>query len=304
MKEATQGTIALLIACFFWGCAPTISKLGIESIPPLYFLGFSFLIGGISLGIIFIKKLRFINKPIILFSFFTSIILSAASILEIYGLKFISPTRSGLLSSFETISIPIICFFVFKTVLEPNDLISISFAFLGLILINHNGISFDINIGVIITIVSAALFAVQAIIVNSLVKKYVPILIAIIELFFSSMICLIFAFFTGNTLPVVSSISLFYIFFSGIFCSGVAFSLQALAQKYISAIRTGIINSTIPVFSILVARIIVGDSLSPIALFGSLIIIVSIINVNINGTKLFKRRVKQKSDILETGKNL
>lgn len=290
MNKSLQGTLALLISCFFWGCTPTINKLGIQTLPPLYFLGFSYLIGGIVLSLIFYKKLRFINSKIIIFSFFVSIICSLGSILEIYGLKFISPTKSGLLISYETIFIPILCFFISRTILELNDLISISAAFIGLILINHNGVSFDFNIGVAATIAAAVLFSLQTIIIGSLVKKYVPILIAIVQLFFNSFICLLFALFVDEVVSPVSFTSIFALLFSGIFCSAIAFSLQALGQKFISPLRTGIIYSTTPVFSIFVARTILGDSLSPIAILGSAIIIISIINENINGTKFFKRK--------------
>jgi len=294
VNESSKGSLALLASCFFWGCTPTVSKLGLESLPPLYFLGLSFLIGAIVLAFVFRKKLKFINRSIIFFALFTSIVLSAASILEIYGLKFISPMKSGLLISFETIFIPIFCFLLSKTVFEPKDVMNVIFAFLGLILINHNGISFEFNIGVILTILAAALFAVQTIIIGNLSKKYVPILISIVELFTASIICLSLASFTEKTFQPINPKSISALLFCGIFCSGIAFSLQTFGQKYISPLRTGIILSTIPVFGIIISHAIYNDVLSLCGLIGSIIIICSIINSNINTTKVFTYKFKKR----------
>ncbi|MGE5328815.1 MAG: DMT family transporter [Deltaproteobacteria bacterium] len=163
-----------------------------------------------------------------------------------------------------------------------NDALSLVCAFVGLIFINHNGISFEFNIGVILTIFAAAFFSIQTIITGNLVKKYVPILISIVELYAASAICLIFSVFTEKIALPVSSMSIFALLFSGIFCSGVAFFLQTYGQKYISPLHTGIIFSTTPVFGIIISHLVCQNALTPFTLVGSVIIIFSIINSNVN----------------------
>jgi len=293
LNDSSKGILALLTTSFLWGCTPTVSKLGLESLPPLYFLGISYLIGGIILAFIFRKKLKFINKKIMFFSFFISIILASGSILEILGLKYITPMKSGLLMSFQTILIPIFCFLFFKTILELNDVISLVCASIGLILINHNGISFDFNFGVILTIVAAALFAIQTIIIGNLVKKYVPILITIVELLFTSIICLVFSLITERSLTHVSSTSILSLLFSGIFCSAIAFSLQTFGQKYVSPMHTGIIFAATPIFNIIISHAIHKNVLNLYAFIGSIIIVLAIINSHINASKLFSYKFKK-----------
>ncbi|MGE5473593.1 MAG: DMT family transporter [Ignavibacteriales bacterium] len=294
MKDSSKGTLAIIATCFFWGCTPTVNKIGLGSIPPLLFLGISYLIGGIIIAFVFRKKLKFINRSIVYFSLITSIFLSLGSILEILGLQYITPIKSGLLISFETIFIPIFCFFLTRKAMEPNEVISLLCAFIGLILINHNGISFEFNIGTLLTILAAAAFSIQTILIGNLVKKHVPILISIIELIATSIICLSFSAITERSSAAFSSASTLAVILSGVFCSGVAFSLQNYGQKYISPLRTGIIFSTTPIFSILVSYLVFNNVLSLLAVIGSILIIFSIVNVNINTSKIFSFRFKKR----------
>ena len=79
-----------------------------------------------------------------------------------------------------------------------------------------------------------------------------------------------------------------------LFSTGFAFIAQSIAQQYTDASRVGVIYTLEPVFSRLAARLVLGEMLIPRAYVGEVILVVSMIAMELDLGKLFRRKTDQK----------
>ena len=70
--------------------------------------------------------------------------------------------------------------------------------------------------------------------------------------------------------------------FLAIFCTGIAYIAQAVAQQYTTATHVGIIFTLEPVFAGIVAFLFAGERLLPRAYFGAFLMIISILLIEID----------------------
>ena len=80
--------------------------------------------------------------------------------------------------------------------------------------------------------------------------------------------------------------------FLSIFCTGVAFIVQPIAQQYTSASHTGVIFALEPVFAGIVAFVLVGEVLTAKAYLGAVLMVASISVMEIDFTGLKRKFLK------------
>ena len=272
----------LLLGCFFWGISAVVNVFALRSFSPFCFCGLRFLIGSVILSLFFRKDFLKINKKIIKVSIALAVFLASAFIFEVFALKFITPVKVEFLVSLEIIIIPIIHFFMFKGNFTKTLISSIIVAFIGLLLINFNGVTFSFGVGELLALISAMFYSMQVITIGEYAKDYNSGLITILQLFFGSLICIFVALLFENINYHISNESIIALIISGIFCSGIAYYIGTVAQKNIPTVHAGIIYSTIPLFSIIASKVALDIVLSPIAYVGCFAIILSIINLKTN----------------------
>ena len=81
-----------------------------------------------------------------------------------------------------------------------------------------------------------------------------------------------------NVLPI----SIYSLFFMGIFCTSFAFWIQTICQKFISANRVAMIFSLEPVLGAAITWLVLGQSLRPIGIFGGILIVSSLFISELN----------------------
>ncbi|MBQ3185784.1 MAG: DMT family transporter, partial [Firmicutes bacterium] len=82
--------------------------------------------------------------------------------------------------------------------------------------------------------------------------------------------------------------------FLAVFCTGVAFIVQTIAQQYTSATHVGVIFTLEPVFAGIVAFALAGEILLPRAYFGAFLLLASLIIMEIDVNALVAK-IKGKS---------
>lgn len=288
MTNYAKHELALIIACLFWGIAPTLSKISLFGFPPLYYETIRFFIGGVVLVLLFAGKFKKISKGLVLNAFLVGALLFSAFTLEIIGLEYITPMKSAFIISFDTVLVPLFFLAFLRKKTRIGELISVLFAFAGLILLNHNGVTFEFNNGVAITLMSAVFYAAFTITLGRVVLKYDASMITVIQLFFVSGLSALLTLFSGETIKSIKIDSMIALIVSGALCAGGAYYLQAYAQEEISPVKAGILYSIIPLFSAIVSWIVLGNTLNEVEFIGGIIIILALININVNLPKYIK----------------
>lgn len=301
MKYFIRGYLPLLLACLFWGASPTFTKLALSEIPPLQFVGLRFLIAGIILIAAFPKLIKKINKEIILAGLILACFLSMAFIFETLGLKYISSMKSALLVSLETIFIPLFYAAILRmkslkrkgdilnATLRKGDYISTTIAFIGIIIINFNGIDYRFGIGEVLTILAAAFYACFCIVMGEKTKEFDFKLLVVLQLLFIGIIATTVSFVTEKQVLKMGGNSLFALLLSAVFSCTLSYLLQAFGQKHVKTSHMGVIVATVPVFGVIVAKIVFNNIISKYEFIGIITILVSIVFSNIDIDKVLKK---------------
>ena len=78
--------------------------------------------------------------------------------------------------------------------------------------------------------------------------------------------------------------------FLGLFCSGIAFVIQSVAQKYTPATHVGVIFTMEPVFSGIIAFTVAGETLLPRGYAGAVLMLTSLLIMEVNWGALLRRK--------------
>ncbi|MCK7528045.1 MAG: DMT family transporter [Ignavibacteriales bacterium] len=171
------------------------------------------------------------------------------------------------------------------------NILSVFLVLIGLILLSSKGenaldfikqLGSDFNLGDLLTLLCAILFAFQVVYVDVFTKKYeylpmvfVQLLITGIGGFILSFIFSISALetvkFTFNTTVIIA------ILYTAIFASIIATVIQLKFQKFVSPTKAGIIFSIEPIFAAVFAYFLLSEKISNFGLIGCVLIFIGLI---------------------------
>ncbi|MBQ1187260.1 MAG: DMT family transporter [Clostridia bacterium] len=296
-----KGTLILLLTAFIWGSAFVAQTDGMNYVGPLTFLSTRFLLGGlVLLPIIIYKRNRFHPsvqgnstlwkevKKALPGSVFCGLFLGTASALQQYGLLFTSVSKAGFITTLYVIFVPIFSLFL-KKKLGVNLWIAVILATVGLYLLCMNG-SAAFSLGDTLVFVCAVFYALQIMAIDKYVKDTDPMLLSSIQFLTVGALSLLPAIIIEQ--PTLSGLAdaWFPIVYAGVFSSGVAYTLQVVAQKYADPTVAAITMSFESVFAVLSAAVLLNERLSFKEGMGCIIMFCAIILAQLPSGIIFGRK--------------
>ena len=250
--QKLKGNMILLLTAFIWGVSFIAQSKGVEEISPLAFNGIRSVLGGlVLLPVIFFldrskkKKgipVQKVDKTLLLSGVICGVCLCVASTLQTIGMVYTSPGKSGFLTALYMVIVPILGLFMGK---KPRGviLISVAIALLGLYLMCMDA-SLAINIGDVLTIICAFVFAFHILAIDKFSPQVDGVKLACLQFFVCGILNLIAMAFLRETPTVAQVVSLWAsIGYSGVLSCGVAYTLQIVGQKYTDPTSASILMS-------------------------------------------------------------
>lgn len=299
LKKESLGIVGLIIVTLFWGFGFPWLKIVGEYFPTFYMIGFRFGIAAITLGVLFYKKLRLIDKKLVKNGLILSLFLFLTYIFATVGIMYTTSSRASFFTCIHVLLIPFILRIFLKVRIAKNTIISVVICTLGLFLLSYTkemGLAFAS--GDLICVLGALCYAVHVVITGVLAKDNDPALLTIIQLAFVSVFGFIIAVFTETMPANPSGLSVVTLILLGVFCSALAFYLQTACQKFISSERVGVIFSLEPVFGVIASYIILGESLGIAGIFGGACVFIALAYQE-SGFKFNKGKVSSQISLKE-----
>ena len=280
-NKQLRSTLLLLLGSLIWGSAFVAQSVGMDYVGPFTFNGIRSLIGtAVLLPCIAVldrwKKSRGLpsgrpQTPEERRTFLKAILccglaLCAATMFQQIGLMTTSVGKAGFLTAMYIVLVPVLGIFLHqKAGLKIWFCILIAVAGLYFLCIKD---TFTIERGDIMMLVSALLFAVQILVVNHFAPKVDSLRLSAGQFFVSGTICIVIMFLVET--PVLKDIlsawkSLLY---AGVFSSGIAYTLQIVAEKDADPAIASLAMSMESVFSLLSGWILLGQVLTGRELIG------------------------------------
>jgi drug/metabolite transporter (DMT)-like permease len=287
-KQALRADILLLFTAFIWGFAFVAQRSAMDAMGPFTFNGIRFTLGGLSLVPLAAFRLKSparrtdpaTGRPLALRTFAAGAVLAGtclfiAATLQQIGIIDTTAGNSGFITGFYVALTPIFGIFLGKKTALPTW-IGMVFTLAGLFFLStaaqvfgrDASEPFSLNRGDLLTAVSAVFWTCHVLLIDGLVRRMDPVALSSAQFLVCGVFSAITAFFR-ETLPAgAAAEAIIPILYGGFGSVGVAYTLQAVGQKYAPAAHATIILSMEGVFAAIGGVLLLSEPLGPWTLLG------------------------------------
>ncbi len=288
MTKQLKSDLMLLLVVLFWGISYVLMDLSLTEMDPFTLNAFRFCGAFFIAVIISFPKLKTVNRVTLKYSFYVGVSLIFVYIGATYGVKYTSLSNAGFLCALTVVFTPIFGYIFKGKVPEKKLIVVVLMCVLGIGLLTLNN-ELKPAIGDILCLLCAIAYAIDLLITETAVMKEEvnAYQLGVFQLGFAGAGNLILSFLvetpTLRLSPKVWAASIFL----AIFCTGLAFIIQAVAQQYTSAAHVGVIFTLEPVIAGIAAFLFAGEILLPRAYFGGVILVLSLLVMETNMKGIF-----------------
>ena len=285
LTPATQGNLLLILTAFIWGVAFVAQKEGGTAVGDLTFNGVRFLLGGGLLAVLMplLDKMGLAHRPataaskraLWLGGVLCGIALWAASNLQQLGLRTTSAGKGGFITALYIVLVPIFGVFIRRRT-NLFTWVSVVLAVAGLYLLCMQG-ERGIDSGDLLVLACAPIFAIQILLVDKFVPHTDGVRLSCIQFFTVGILNLplMFVFEQPSLTAMVDG--WLPILYAGLLSSGVAYTLQVVAQKHTHPTTASVLMSLESVFAVLAGWALMGERLSAWETGGCIVMFAAVI---------------------------
>jgi drug/metabolite transporter (DMT)-like permease len=272
VSKEIKSVFILLLTAAIWGFAFVAQRVGMGFLGAFTFNGIRFALGSISLLPViyfFDKKFKSENsaervdadiKTTIKSGVIAGCILYIAASLQQVGLIYTTAAKAGFITSLYIVLVPILGIFL-KQKTHSTTWIGALTAAVGLYFLSINE-GFTIEFGDLLQVIGALFWAVHIQVIDKFVKKVDAIKLSSTQFATCSVLSLITAFIFEdiNTSGVIDAIV--PLLYGGVMSAGVAYTLQAVGQRYAKPSHAAIALSMEAVFAAIGGILILNETMS------------------------------------------
>ena len=302
MSKQMRADLLLLLVTLCWGVSYLLMDYSLTDLDPFTLNAFRFL-GAFLIAVLFSwKKLAGVSRTTLKYSVLLGMALLVVYIGATFGVKYTTLSNSGFLCALTVIFTPLIGWLFFRRRPDRKLSIVVLICFIGIALLTL-GDDFSINTanlkGDLLCVMCALAYAVDLLFTEKAVNKedVDPYQLGVFQLGVTGALNLLLSFFFETPhFPQTAQIWGAVLFLS-VFCTGVAFVLQPVAQQYTTASHVVVIFALEPVFAAIVAFFFAGEVLSARAYFGAFLMLASIFIMEIDFKKFrYKRKMEEEQE--------
>ena len=292
-----RGIIMLSICAMMWGSAFAAQDVGMELTGPFTFGAVRYLVGGLILIplVLLIRKLdppvpekkKEVNRSTVIAGIVCGSVLFISSSLQQVGMAMgVDSGKAGFLTAMYIVIVPVIGIFMKR---KPPVLVwaAVAISLVGMYFLCINGKVSSITLGDILTILCAVCFSVHIIAIDRFSQSARGVELSCIQFFVCSVLSAPFMFVLER--PSVGEVwsAILPILYCGVFSCGVAYTLQIITQKHLSAAIAALVMSLESVFAALTGWVLLGQRLSGREFTGCALIFAAVVIAQLD----FKKKV-------------
>lgn len=291
MKKQLKADISLIIVTLAWGLSYYYMDVALADLGAFTLNAYRFLGAFVVAAILLFPKIKTVNKETLKYSVYIGTALVFVYIGATFGVQYTTLSNSGFLCAMTVVFTPILSLVFFKKVPDKKSIISVLMCFVGIALLTLKD-DFSINLehikGDVLCIMCGFFYAIDLLITEKAAsRENVNMLqVGIFQLGVTGLYNLILAIFIETPHIPTDGDVIFAVVFLSLFCTGVAFIVQAIAQKYTTASHVGIIFTLEPVFAAIAAFVLIGEVMSMKSYIGAGIMFLAIIFMEVDLKKI------------------
>ncbi|MDD7348129.1 MAG: DMT family transporter [Clostridiales bacterium] len=295
MKKRRIAELGLILVTLGWGVSYYLMDISLTEMGPFTLNGYRFLIAFFVAGIFSFSYIKDVNRETLKYSFYLGTLLLFVYSGATFGVKYTTLSNAGFLCALAVVITPFVETVFMRKPLPAKVQISATACLIGIMLMTLKD-NFAINMenlpGDLLCIMCAVSYSFHILVTQKAVQQddVNPYQLGVFQLLFCGVYCMAMGF-IAETPAIPSNMKVGgSVLFLAVFCTGVAFIVQAVAQKYTEASRVGIIFSLEPVFAGIVAYIFADERLSIKGYVGVMIMLSAILFLESNFSFLKLRK--------------
>ncbi|MCI8609218.1 MAG: DMT family transporter [Firmicutes bacterium] len=299
MNQQIKADMMLLLVTLCWGISYFLMDLSLADLDPFTLNAYRFLGAFLIACLLSFKKVKTVNRTTLRYSLLVGFALVFVYIGATFGVKYTTLSNSGFLCALTGVFTPLLGWIFLRQRLSRKMCLTVILSFAGIALLTLKD-NFSINMGNLkgdlLCTMCAVAYAVDLLLTEKAVshKEVDAYQLGVFQLGVTGALNLMMACLTETPhLPQSGQIWGAVIFLS-VFCTGVAFVVQPIAQQYTSASHVGIIFTLEPVFAGVVAFLFAGEVLSAKSYLGAVLMIASILIMEIDFSSFRKKEKNEK----------
>jgi len=281
-RKALRADFLMLIAAAIWGFAFVAQRVGMETMGPHFFNTIRFFIGALALAPVvwfFSKKPKksdkvdVSTKKLLIAGSLAGLLLFGGAAFQQVGIQYTTAGKAGFITGLYIFFVPLIGLF-FGQRTGSGTWLGATMALAGLYLLSFSdglSLNFENSLelkGDLLELVCAVFFAGHVLIIGYLAKKIDPIKLSIVQFFVAGVLSLLVAvslelitwdMITATAIPLL---------YAGVMSTGVAYTLQVLAQQHAHSSHAAIILSLEGAFALLGGWLLLDEQLPARGLLG------------------------------------
>jgi len=289
-KDLTSGALLLLTAAI-WGFAFVAQKVGSAYVGSFTFNGIRFLIGSASLlPVIWLlgrkrtvsgKQARVFDRRTLLIGAGAGVILCIAANLQqlgiagFAGLPGTTAGKAGFITALYVVLVPV-CGIFMKQRVGVNVWAGMALAITGIYLLSVTG-DFRIGFGDLVVLVCAFFFTAHILYIDHVVRDADPVKISCVQFAVAGVISLVIALCTEPIAWSGIMSAAPAILYGGVMSTGVAYTLQVVAQRDARPAPAAIILSMESVFSVIGGALLLDEQMTARGYLGCVLVLAALI---------------------------
>lgn len=282
-KKAIYADLILLLVALLWGTTFVGGKYALNYFTPLYIIAIRFIMAFTMMAIGFRKELMTLTRKDIKGGAIVGTVLFIAFATQLVALQYTAAGKQAFLAGTYVVMVPFISWWLHKKRPDTSSFVGAFICFMGIGLLTLND-SLSIGFGDSLTLFSSMFFAGHIISNGYFVDDIGPVKLTIVQFgtvaLLSTVAALIFEPFPTD----VAAKGIYAVIYLGVLCTGVAYFLQTIGQKYALSTHTAIILSLEAVFGSVLALFILGEVFTFKMVLGCASILAAILIIELKGS--------------------
>jgi drug/metabolite transporter (DMT)-like permease len=279
VKGSGLATLGLLAVTAIWGSTFVMIKDVVGRMLPIDFLAVRFAIAAVAMLLLFALPVRRLSRPQRWRGLALGVLYGLAQWLQTEGIALTSPSVSGFVTGMYVVITPMLAWLLFRQRIPAITWLAVVLAMVGLGVLALNG--FAVDLGVLLTLASAALYALHIVGLGHWSKPGDAFGMSAIQMLGIALVCVLATLpHHGPALPPDGK-AWVAIIYMALIAGALAMLVQTWAQAHMPATRAAIVMTTEPVFAAGFAVALGVDALTTRMLCGGALVLAAMYMVEL-----------------------
>jgi len=289
LTQRLKADLSLALTTFLWGVTFVVVKDAVSRASVFLFLTLRFGLAALILALLQRKALRKLRREELLAGVWLGLFMFGGYVFQTFGLVFTTPTKSSFVTGFSVVLVPLLLALFWRGRLRLWEYAGALAAIGGLYFLTVPGGPVSrLNLGDLLTLVGATLYAFHIILVGRYARTHPHASLCFLQVAATALLstgaCL-FSAATGWQRPRFDASWQLYagIGVTAVFATAVAFTIQLWAQRYTSPSHAAVLFTLEPVFAAGTSYLLLGERLGGRALLGAGLVMAGILIAELKG---------------------